>query len=347
MWGTLIESIWSTLESMGYWGIMIGLMIEVIPSEIVLAYGGYLVSQNSIRFGGAVLFGTIGGTLAQLFLYWLGKYGGRPFVDRYGKYLLITERHVRMAEQWFARYGAGVVFGARFIPVVRHAISIPAGMAGMPLATFLFLTVLAVLPWSVFFIYIGYELGENWMQLDEMARKWIWPLAVIAVAGIVGYIVWKNRRAPQTLMVRSVRETRPFHFGSCVLELDGFNVYALDVVISAGGILVIDANGWKKARDASAHLLRIEYALRRWLEREGFNKVPVVVVAYPDISRAYSKDQLASEGIEVLAAFPPNRLAARRLAEMLDAGSHIKAKFGASEQEQIYRHLVRIIKKAG
>ena len=152
---------------------MIGLMIEVIPSEIVLAYGGYLVSQNSIRFGGAVLFGTIGGTLAQLFLYWLGKYGGRPFVDRYGKYLLITERHVRMAEQWFARYGAGVVFGARFIPG-GAACDFDPGRHGRNAACDVsFLDGAGRIAVVGIFYYIGYKLGENWMELDEMARKWI------------------------------------------------------------------------------------------------------------------------------------------------------------------------------
>ncbi len=73
---------------------------------------------------------------AQIFLYWLGYYGGRPVVEKYGKYLLINKHHLDIAEGWFKRYGAGVIFSARFIPVVRHAISIPAGLAKMPLKLF-------------------------------------------------------------------------------------------------------------------------------------------------------------------------------------------------------------------
>lgn len=105
---------------------MLGLMLEVIPSEIVLSYAGYLVSTGSITFWGAVAFGTIGGVIAQLFIYWIGRYGGRPVLERYGKYILIQKKHIDYAEDWFNRYGTGVIFTARFIPVVRHAISIPA-----------------------------------------------------------------------------------------------------------------------------------------------------------------------------------------------------------------------------
>lgn len=85
----MIHSVLVFLEGLGYWGIMLGLMLEVIPSEIVLSYAGYLVSTGSITFWGAVAFGTIGGVIAQLFIYWIGRYGGRPVLERYGKYILI------------------------------------------------------------------------------------------------------------------------------------------------------------------------------------------------------------------------------------------------------------------
>src|SRR5690606_3682889 len=119
---SFIEHIFFILTTLGYWGILLGLMIEIIPSEVVLSYGGFLVSQGHIHFAGAVICGTIGGTMAHVFLYWIGKYGGRPFLEKYGKYLLITEKHLAVSEQWFERYGPGIVFTARFVPVVRHAI---------------------------------------------------------------------------------------------------------------------------------------------------------------------------------------------------------------------------------
>ncbi|MCY8442280.1 DedA family protein, partial [Bacillus spizizenii] len=167
--GSLISEILTWLTNMGYAGIAIGLMIEIIPSEIVLAYGGYMVSEGTIGFIGAIIAGVIGGTIAQIFIYWIGRYGGRPFLDKYGKYLLIKKHHIDMSENWFQKYGTGVVFSARFIPVVRHAISIPAGIAKMPFLKFVVLTVLAIIPWSILFVYLGIQLGSQWDDVESIA----------------------------------------------------------------------------------------------------------------------------------------------------------------------------------
>ncbi|HBI05026.1 MAG TPA: DedA family protein [Paenibacillaceae bacterium] len=180
----------TTLSDLGYLGIAIGLMIEVIPSEIVLSYGGFLVSQGKITIVGAVIAGTIGGTVAQLFLYWLGSYGGRPVLEKYGKYILIKTKHIEMAEEWFNKYGTSVIFTARFIPVVRHAISIPAGISKMSFAKFTTYTTLAVLPWSIFFIYLGLQLGNNWAKINEMAKPYIEPVIIGAIIITVGYVLW-------------------------------------------------------------------------------------------------------------------------------------------------------------
>jgi membrane protein DedA with SNARE-associated domain len=182
------------LSDLGYLGVALGLMIEVIPSEIVLAYAGYLVSQKKISLFGALLAGVIGGTIAQLFLYWMGYYGGRPFLEKYGKYLLIHRKHLDQAEQWFQKYGTGVIFSARFIPVVRHAISVPAGISKMPFAKFTFYTMLAMIPWSIFFIYLGIVLGENWQQIHEVSQPYIKPVIGVSVIALVLYFVIKRLR---------------------------------------------------------------------------------------------------------------------------------------------------------
>ncbi len=184
-----IAEVLQWLTDLGYAGIAIGLMLEVIPSEIVLAYGGYMISQDKINFVGAVIAGMIGGTIAQLFLYWIGLYGGRPFLEKYGKYLLINKKHLDVAEQWFKRYGTGVIFTARFIPIVRHAISIPAGIAGMSFFRFTLYTVLAMIPWSIFFLYLGMKLGSNWNQVKETAAPYVNDAAIIAAALIVVYFL--------------------------------------------------------------------------------------------------------------------------------------------------------------
>ncbi|MBN6188895.1 DedA family protein [Aneurinibacillus sp. BA2021] len=189
-----IRSVLTFLSDLGYFGIAIGLMLEVIPSEIVLAYGGYLVSQGQINLIGAVIAGTIGGTIAQLFLYWMGYYGGRPFLEKYGKYLLIRKKDIDKAEAWFNRYGVGVIFTARFIPVVRHAISIPAGIARMSAAKFITYTTLAIIPWSILFIYLGMQLGARWEQINEVARPFVQPLIWIAIVITVVYLLFSLRK---------------------------------------------------------------------------------------------------------------------------------------------------------
>ncbi|WP_226678748.1 DedA family protein [Mesobacillus jeotgali] len=184
-----IMAVLDWLSGLGYIGIAIGLMLEVIPSEIVLGYGGYMISEGTIGFTGAVVAGTIGGTIAQLFLYWLGYFGGRPMLEKYGKYLLINKHHLEVSEKWFNQYGSGVIFSARFIPVVRHAISIPAGIAGMSAIKFTLYTIAAMIPWTVFFLYLGIVLGENWSEIKDIAKPFIIPISIIALGGGAVYIL--------------------------------------------------------------------------------------------------------------------------------------------------------------
>lgn len=185
------------LEGLGYWGIFIGLMLEVIPNELLLAYAGYLVSGGHIHVAGAVVCAVIGGTLAQIVLYWIGRYGGRPFVERFGKYLLINKHHIDVAESWFNKYGPGMMFTARFIPVVRHAISIPGGMARMPLGKFTFYTALALVPYSLLYIWLGITLKDNWAKINEYAGPYIKPVIFAAIVITAVYIVFKFIRKPR------------------------------------------------------------------------------------------------------------------------------------------------------
>ena len=187
----VIARLFEWIQGLGYLGITLGLMLEVIPSEIVLAYGGYLVELQEINFFGALAAGTIGGVAAQLFIYWIGRYGGRPVLEKYGKYLLIQKKHIDYAEEWFKKYGSGVIFTARFVPVVRHAISIPAGISKMNLGRFIWLTTLAVIPWMAFFLYLGMLLGDQWVQIDEKASPYIREILLAALALMIIYFVLK------------------------------------------------------------------------------------------------------------------------------------------------------------
>jgi membrane protein DedA with SNARE-associated domain len=190
-----IFSVLEFLSELGYFGIALGLMIEVIPSEIVLGYGGYMISEGILGYPGAIIAGTIGGTLAQLFLYWAGYYGGRPFLEKYGKYVLIKKKQIDLSEEWFRKYGVGVIFFARFIPVVRHAISIPAGIAKMSATKFTLYTVAAVIPWTILFLYLGHALGENWSHIKEYAAQYTMPIIIGAVIlGVIYFLIKKTKK---------------------------------------------------------------------------------------------------------------------------------------------------------
>lgn len=184
----------SWIESLGYFGIIIGLAIEVIPSEVVLAYGGYLVSKGDINFWVAVLCGTIGAILQQWLLYAIGRFGGRPFLDKFGRFLHLKPKHIDLAEKWFDKYGPIIVFTGRFVPVMRQVVSIPAGIARMNLTKFTILTIAASLPWSILFIWLGKTLGSQWENIDEKAAPYVQPAILIALAVLVVYFLYQMLR---------------------------------------------------------------------------------------------------------------------------------------------------------
>ncbi|BBH21785.1 membrane protein [Paenibacillus baekrokdamisoli] len=190
----MVNSLLQWIEGLGYFGIVLGLMLEVIPSEVVLGYAGYMVSDaggNQFTFIGAVIAGTIGAVVQQWILYAIGRYAGRPFFEKYGKIIKIGPKQLDKAEHWFNKYGAGIVFTARFVPVMRQAISIPAGMARMNFWYFTFLSALASLPWSLLFVYLGSSLGDQWKNIDEKAAPYVQPAILIALALLVAYILFK------------------------------------------------------------------------------------------------------------------------------------------------------------
>ncbi|MFC5406911.1 DedA family protein [Cohnella soli] len=182
------------IESLGYWGIIIGLAIEVIPSEIVLGYAGYLVFKGNVSFTAAVICGVIGAILQQWLLYAIGRYGGRPFLDKFGKYLHLKPKHIDLAEKWFEKYGPMIVFTGRFVPVMRQVVSIPAGMARMNLTKFTWLTVLASIPWSILFVWLGKKLGDNWENIKGEASQYVQPIILVAIALLIAYFLFQYLR---------------------------------------------------------------------------------------------------------------------------------------------------------
>ncbi len=190
------------MEDFGYTAMFLIMVLEnanvPIPSEIVLGFSGYLVSQSVFSFWPAVIVGTLAGVAGSILSYWLGMYGGRPFLRRYGKYFFFSETKFHAAETLFLRYGGIAVFTGRLLPGIRTFISFPAGVARYPMGKFIFYTALGTVPWTVLLIWLGNLLGAHWE--DIIAYNHDFTLA-IGAAFLMGLAVfgwkWKKARTAQ------------------------------------------------------------------------------------------------------------------------------------------------------
>ena len=190
--------------AVGYLGVMVAMTIESamipLPSELILPYAGFLVSDPSQiepitgapwNFWIVVVVATIGNTLGSLIAYAIGAYGGRPFLERYGRYLLIRQHEIDAADHFFERYGAATVFFSRMLPIVRTFISFPAGVTRMPLGKFLLYSILGAIPWSIALVFAGVQLGENWVQIREALQPFDLAIAVAVVIVAVALLWWR------------------------------------------------------------------------------------------------------------------------------------------------------------
>lgn len=188
--------------AVGYLGVMIAMAIESamvpLPSELILPYAGFLVSDPSAvepltggpwNFWIVVLVATIGNTLGSLVAYAIGAWGGRPFLERWGRYLLIRPHEIELAERFFERYGPATAFFSRLLPVVRTFISFPAGVARMPLGTFVVYSTAGAIPWSILLVFAGRQLGANWVAIRHALQPFDLAIA-IGVAALVLVFVW-------------------------------------------------------------------------------------------------------------------------------------------------------------
>jgi len=197
-----IDALYSKL---GYIGVVIAMAIESaaipIPSELILPFAGWSVSRGLVEpltggqwtYAGAVVAGVIGNTLGSLVGYAVGAFGGRPLVARYGRYVLISAHDLEVAEGWFARYGEATVFFSRMLPIVRTFISVPAGVARMPLWRFLTFSILGAIPWVMLLVLAGMILGEHWLDIKQSLRGLDYLVAAAIAAG-VGLFVWRHVR---------------------------------------------------------------------------------------------------------------------------------------------------------
>jgi membrane protein DedA with SNARE-associated domain len=190
--GSIIHAVtaWTTnsIAALGYYGIVIMMGIESacipLPSEIIMPFGGYLVHQHPEQYSvlGMGIAGALGCVWGSMVAYWAGKFGGRPFVEKYGKYVLVRHRDLDKADAWFAKHGDAAIFFSRLLPVVRTFISFPAGIARVRFSRFIIYTFLGSLPWCIALAYAGKILGEKW---DTELKKYFHGADAIIVVVII------------------------------------------------------------------------------------------------------------------------------------------------------------------
>jgi membrane protein DedA with SNARE-associated domain len=181
-------------------------MIAPVPSELVMPFAGFLIFTGQFDPWAVLIASSLGSITGSLLSYGMGVLG-EPVVHRYGRYLLLNPHHLEWTSNFFQRHGGKTIFISRFIPVVRHLISIPAGLARMPLTPFILYTLIGASMWNMFLVYCGVRLKENWRIIQQYTHI----LDYFVVAGLIGaavYFVWKFK-AVQTVKAPSSREENP------------------------------------------------------------------------------------------------------------------------------------------
>lgn len=191
----LVEFVHGTIDVMSYGGIALLMAIESanvpLPSELILPYAGFMVQQSKLDFHLAALAGAVGCVLGSLPSYWLGYVGGRPFLKKYGKWMLLTEHDLHTAERWTEKYGDWAFFLCRMLPVVRTFISLPAGILKARLLPFTVFTFIGSWVWSYGLVWVGIYFGDN---LEEFRHIWHkFDYAIVGILAILGGLyVWKH-----------------------------------------------------------------------------------------------------------------------------------------------------------
>lgn len=184
------------IQETGYLGVFICMTLESacipLPSEVIMPFSGYIAWKGTMSIIGVTIVGALGNLIGSLIAYIIGFYGGRPLLEKYGKYILITEKKLKMAEEWFAKYGHEAVLISRVLPVIRTFISLPAGIAEMDLKKFTIYTFIGSLPWCFALTYIGYTLGPHWSTIESIFHLLDYAV-IIGLALLIVYI-WRKWR---------------------------------------------------------------------------------------------------------------------------------------------------------
>ncbi len=185
----------STIHILGYSGIFLLMLIEscgiLMPSEVIMPFSGFLVADGSLNFWLVATVGALGNLAGSLLAYWIGWKGGRPLIEKYGRYILISKHDLGSSHRWFEKYGEWAVFFGRVLPVVRTFISFPAGVAKMNIKKFSLFTFAGAFLWSAALAYAGVKMGTNWDLIREKMHNFDLAIGIIIVLFIAWWI-WRH-----------------------------------------------------------------------------------------------------------------------------------------------------------
>ena len=185
------------IESWGYFAVAFLMALEnacvPVPSELILGFAGFMIFLDKMTFIGALTAGMIGGIIGSIVAYTAGSIGGREFVEKYGRYILLKKSHVDLAQDWFDKYGLKAVFFSRMLPVVRTFISLPAGFARVDAKMFLILTIAGSLPWTALILFAGWQLGENWKQLLDIGHEASLIFVIVSIV-VIAFLYIRHKR---------------------------------------------------------------------------------------------------------------------------------------------------------
>jgi membrane protein DedA with SNARE-associated domain len=186
------------IRQLGYGGITFGMMLQAVgvplPSEVMMSFGGYLAYTHELALIPVIVAGTLGDTSGAVISYFIGYYGGRPLVERFGRLIFIRERELAHAHDWIVRFGARAVLACKLLPGVRAVASLPAGVVRMPFGKFIAFTLLGSAIWCTGFASIGLALGRQWDALNVFFDKFSILLLALIVVGI-GFWIWSHLRS--------------------------------------------------------------------------------------------------------------------------------------------------------
>lgn len=206
-WG--IQLILDIISAIGYAGIVILMALESmclpIPSEVVMPFAGWLAYDGTFDLTLVALAGTLGCVIGSVIAYYVGYYGGREFIIKYGRYVRLNEGHLEATERWFKKHGAVAIFVTRLLPIVRTFISLPAGIARYKFLPFITLSAIGSFIWCYILAYIGYVLGPEWQSIEDEFRQFD-VIILLVIVGIFAYYLYHRRRKSRQKAVKGAQD---------------------------------------------------------------------------------------------------------------------------------------------